>query len=149
MANIVRQQIRAALVTTLTGLTTTGTNVFADRARPLQKSETPALRIFLGDEKIDMKTPTQPRTRERQLVLIVQAVVEANSAYDDTMDEIVKEVELALDTNNGLGGLVKAIEPHEYPRPRFSGLGDTVVGEQELHFMALYYTRQGAPDISV
>lgn len=146
MANHMRQQIRAAFATALTGLVTTGANVFTSRAYKLQQTDLPALRIFAGDEKIDMKTPQAPRLRERQLVMIVEAVVASGAGYDDTMDEIVKEVENALDANNTLGGLVRAIEPHEYPRPRFMGDGDTVIGSQELHFMALYYTRQNAPD---
>lgn len=146
MADHLRKQIRIAAAAQLTGLTTTGTKVFVDRARQLQPSDLPALKIYLGDEKIDMKEPMRPRLRERQLELIVEAVVAANSGYDDTMDQIVKEVENALDANNDLGGLCKAIEPHEYPRARFGGEADTIIGSQELHFMVLYYTRQGTPD---
>lgn len=146
MGDHLRKQIRVAAAAQLTGLATTGSRVFVDRARRIQPTDLPALKIFLGDENIDMKEPMAPRLRERQLVLIVEAVVAANTAYDDTMDQIVKEVENALDANNGLGGLCKAIEPHEYPRARFGGDADTVVGSQELHFMVLYYTRQSAPD---
>lgn len=146
MANHLRQQIRVAAAAALNGLATTGSRVFTTRIYSLQPSDLPALRIYVGDEKLDMKEPAAPRLRERQLVLIVQAVVAANSGYDDTMDQIVKEVENALDANNTLGGLVKAVEPHEYPRPRFGGEGDTIIGEQELTFMTLYYTRQNAPD---
>lgn len=146
MGDHLRKQVRTYATTLLTGLATTGQNVFADRARLLDQAKLPALRIYLGDESIDMKEPMAPRLRERQLVLIVQAVVAANAGYDDTMDAIVKEVELAFDGDNTLGGLVKAIEPHEYPRPQFSGEGDTILGSQELRFMALYYLRQGAPD---
>jgi hypothetical protein len=146
MGDHVRKQIRVAAAAQLTGLATTGARVFVDRARRLQPSDLPALKIYLGDENIDMKEPMAPRLRERQLVLVVEAVVAANTAYDDTMDQIVKEVENALDANNGLGGLCKAVEPHEYPRARFGGDADTVVGSQELHFMVLYYTRQSAPD---
>lgn len=147
MADHLRKQIRAAAAAALTGLATTGAHVFTSRARKLQQSDLPALRIYTGDESIDMKEPAQPRLRERQITLIVEAVVAANTAYDDTMDEIVKEVELAFDANNGLGGLARAIEPHEYPRARFGGEGDAVIGMQELQFKVLYYTRQSAPDV--
>jgi hypothetical protein len=148
MGDHVRKQIRVAAAALLTGLATTGSRVFVDRARRLQPSDLPALKVYLGDEKMDMKEPMAPRLRERQLVLIVEALVAANAGYDDTMDQIVKEVENALDSNNGLTGLCKAIEPHEYQRARFGGEADTVIGSQEMQFMVLYYTRQSAPDVS-
>lgn len=41
-----RQQIREALETQLTGLTTTGARVYTSRVYPLNEDNLPALRIF-------------------------------------------------------------------------------------------------------
>jgi hypothetical protein len=94
-----------------------------------------------------MIEPMRPRLRQHQLEMIVEAIVVTNTGYDDLLDQMTKEVENALDTNNGLGGLCKAVEPHKYPRMQFSDEGDTVVAMQELTFMVLYFTRQSAPDV--
>ena len=46
MANHLRQQIRERIGTTLTGLSTTGTNVFQSRVYQLEDSNLPALLIY-------------------------------------------------------------------------------------------------------
>ena len=51
MANHVRQQIRERIGTTLTGLTTTGSNVFESRVYPLEDSKLPALIIYTKSEE--------------------------------------------------------------------------------------------------
>jgi hypothetical protein len=42
-----------------------------------------------------------------------RALCQANVDFDDLADQINQEVELALDADNGLGGLVKYVEPKE------------------------------------
>jgi hypothetical protein len=52
MANHLRQQIRAAMAAQLTGLATTGNNVYVSRTRALpQGASLPALRIYTGRKK--------------------------------------------------------------------------------------------------
>ena len=47
----VRQQIRDAIVTALTGLTTTGTNVFRSRIYPLENNTSCRVFAFLHGQK--------------------------------------------------------------------------------------------------
>ena len=51
MANHLRQQIREQIGTTLTGLTTTGSNVFQSRVYQLEDSNLPALLIYTKSEE--------------------------------------------------------------------------------------------------
>ena len=56
MANHIRQQIRERAGTVLTGLTTTGTNVFETRIYPLSNTNLPALAIYtkkVSDTSLD------------------------------------------------------------------------------------------------
>ena len=50
MANHVRQQVREAVSTLLTGLTTTESRVYQSRITPLQANELPALLVATNGE---------------------------------------------------------------------------------------------------
>ena len=72
MANHLRQQIRERIGTTLTGLSTTGSNVFQSRVYPLEDTNLPALVIYTKSEEsmpIDIGTN---RTLERNLIVNIE-----------------------------------------------------------------------------
>ncbi len=105
-----RAQIRAALAAALTGLATTGTNVFAQQMDPLEVADLPA--VLVGDEDLDRETVenlTQrpPRTQARELAIVVRAVTRANSGMSAALDQIQLEIETALYANRTLSGLVR------------------------------------------
>ena len=88
MANHIRQQIRERVGTTLTGLTTTGSNVFQSRVYNLQDAKLPAIIIYTRSEDSELLEMGSTRTLQRNLSLVVEAYVKANSNYDDTIDTI-------------------------------------------------------------
>ena len=96
MANHIRQQIRERVRTTLTGLTTTGSNVYQSRVYNLEDSKLPAIIIYTKSEDSELLEMGSSRTMQRNLSLVVEAYVKANSNYDDTIDTIAKEVEAAM-----------------------------------------------------
>ena len=100
----VRQSIRSNIVTTLTGLTTTGSNVFETRQYPLENSNLPALLIYTNEEDVEYSTITTPRTQFRTLTCSVEAYVKATGSIDDTLDTIAVQVEEALYTDLTRGG---------------------------------------------
>ena len=51
MANHLRQQIRERIGTTLTGLSTTGSNVYQSRVYQLEDSNLPALLIYTKSDR--------------------------------------------------------------------------------------------------
>lgn len=148
MADHLRKQIRAAAVTTLTGLSTTSTRVYDSRARLIQNADLPCLRVYCDDEAIENVTMGPSRERRREMTLVVEGVLKANTNVDDSADQIAKEVEVALDGNNGLGGLVKWIEPKSIAI-EFSGEGETIVAVVKMQFQITYYSAKGAPDVAL
>lgn len=150
MADHLRNQIRDAIKSALTGLTTTGSRVYASRDHSMQAADLPGLRIFTGEEQISIQSLGVGRLRERKLLLVVEACVKANSAYDDTVDDICKEVEIKIDSagTQTLGGLCKWIEPTGFQLD-IDGDGDKTVAVGRMTFEVTYYTRQGAPDSSL
>ena len=71
MANHIRQQIREALGTQLTGLATTGANVFQTRIYPIEDDELPCLTISNESEENEYLNLNIPRTVQRFITISV------------------------------------------------------------------------------
>tara|TARA_R100001163_G_C5017818_1_gene161565 strand:- start:16 stop:450 length:435 start_codon:yes stop_codon:yes gene_type:complete len=102
-----RQQIRERVATTLTGLTTTGSNVFQSRVYPIENTKLPCLLIYTREESSEPLDMGPPRTIEKRLSLVIEGYVKANSNYDDTIDTITKEVEVAMYGDRLINNLAK------------------------------------------
>lgn len=147
MANHIRQQIRDAVKTALTGLSTTGANVFDSRVYELNDSELPALRIFTNGEDMQIDSIGFSRLIDRRLELVIEACVKQNGAFDDTLDTILKEVEVAIAANQGAGG-AKWIQLQKI-EIELGGEGEKPVGLGRMTFQVPYLTALGAPDVAL
>lgn len=146
MANHLRQQIRDAAKTTLTGLTTTTTHVYDSPVDELQDSQLPALRIFTNDEEINTLTLGPSRLNERSLQLVVEACVKKLATYDDQLDTIMKEVEVAIAGNNSLTATCKYVNLKKI-EVEMSGDGEKPVAIGRMTFEAFYVAAIGTPDV--
>ncbi len=90
-----RQSIRERVATDVTGLTTTGSNVFQTRLYPVESTSLPCLLVYTTSEESEVTEMASPRPMTRTLNVVVQGVVSATQP-DDTLDLISKEVEIAL-----------------------------------------------------
>ena len=90
-----RQSIRERIATDVTGLSTTGSNVFQSRVYPVEDGSLPCLLVYTTSEESEVTEMASPRPMTRFLNVIVQGVVGATTP-DDTLDDISKEVEVAL-----------------------------------------------------
>ena len=88
MANHIRQQIRERAGTVITGLTTTGNNVFETRIYPLSNTNLPALAIYTKNETSEPIVISTNRLMSRELELIVEVYVKQTSNFDDQVDKI-------------------------------------------------------------
>ena len=147
MANHLRKQIRAAAVTALTGLTTTGSKVYDSRVYPMQDAQLPGLRIDTADEQIQISSLGVSRLQERTLDLVVQACVKENDTYSDTVDTIIKEVEIAIAANQGIGG-AKYVQLKSI-NVATGGEGEKPVAVATMVFEVFYITALGEPDVAL
>ena len=107
MAHI-RKTIREHVVTTITSLSTTGSNVYETRYFPLQTGNLPALIVYTLDETVEDYTIGQnTRTQLRSLNLIIEAHCRGTANIDDTLDTIAEEVEEAMVADITRGGNAK------------------------------------------
>ncbi len=148
MANHIRQQIREYIGTTLTGLTTTGSNVYESRVYPLENARLPALIIYTKSETSEPIVIGTDRVMSRELAVVVEGYAKATSDFDDTIDTISKEVEQAIAADRTLDG--KAKDTYlESTEIEFNGEGEKPLGYVSLTFLTNYYVKENNPDVAV
>lgn len=144
MADHLHKQIRAALVTALTGLTTTASRVYANRLQPMQDANLPGLRIFADEERAELLTATDDYVLRRELTVFVEACSKKVSGLDDELDLISKEVETALAGGITVAGLDLEVI--------YTGMSfddeqlDKPVGVKRMTFTVSFQAAAGTPD---
>jgi len=145
MADHLHRQIRDAVKAALTGLATTGARVYANRLQPMQDANLPGLRIYADEENAEVGTIHAPYLQSRELTFTVEACAKAVSGLDDTLDQIAKEVEVALSAGVTLSGQVL---PVFYTGMSFDDeLLDKPVGVKRMRFSIQYTAMSNAPDV--
>ncbi len=138
-----RQQIRERVATTLTGLSTTGSNVFQSRVYPIENTKLPCLLIYTREETSEPLTTNPPRAIEKILSLVVEAYVKANANYDDTIDTITEEVEEALYGDRLINNL--ALDSFLVNTDiSYNGEGDNPLGIVVMTFQITYHHTEGS-----
>ena len=106
----VRQQIREAIGTACTGLSTTGARVFQARVYPLATANLPGLAIYTNAETSEeAEVGGASRLLMRMLEVKIDGYSKKTSGLDDELDDITSEVEVALMDNATVQALVTEI----------------------------------------
>lgn len=150
MADHVRKQIRDGAVAALlaaSGTATWQTRVFENRNYVLQDADVPCLRVYTNNGASRVSSMGAARVRERVAELVVECCSKKAAGMDDELDQMAKEVEQVIDANQGVGG-AKSVEPR-VEEVDMDKEADREVGVLRLTFDALYYTRQGSPDVAI
>jgi len=134
----VRQSIRDNVVTTVTGLSTTGSSVFRTRIYPLETGNLPGLCVYTQTEDTEVDT-LGSRNLTRTVEVVIEAFVRATSNYDNTLDTICAEIEAAMATDVTRGGYAKdcLLTRSEF---EFSDEGDRPIVMGRLTYAVQYRT---------
>lgn len=147
----VRTQIKTALKTRLTGLTTTGAKIESSRVHPFLEEDAPlpALVVFMGDEEIGDSEEAELGTQERIVDAIVVGFAQATVAsLETTLDTIAAEVETAIYSDQFFNNLAKSTELISTTINIEPG-ANKPIGTIELIFRIEYFTREGAPEVAI
>lgn len=146
----IRRQLREAFATLVTGLATTGANVFQSRIQNLAESDLPALRIYTEQEGVqDDDILAVPYLQHREITLRCEAVAKASANLDDTLDQICLEVEKAVSTNSTLGGLARLHCSLTGTQIQFDNSSDLNAGMATMSWKVTALTMSNAPDVAV
>lgn len=141
----IRKQLRDAVITRLTGLTSTGANVFPGRIYPIGSDKMPGLLVYTNDEVSAPITSGNPRRYERTVTLEVQALVQVTDSYEDDLDEIAVEIEEAVADDLGWGGIAEDTRL-VMTEKEFSAEAKISTARMTLKFEIDYQNLEGAPE---
>lgn len=132
------ESILAVVITKLTGLTTTGTNVFRGRVYAIPDANLPALAVYQGEDKV-IGQYAQAKY-DCELTVNVDAIVKTSATQVDTLLNTIREqvvIALQADYTQGLAYVLNTIEG-DTSAPELSGEGDkpsaSVRMEWKLHY---------------
>lgn len=138
-------QIHAALVTALTGLTTTSTRVYDDETTAINVDAGAALRVLDdGEEQIEYVTQKPPRTLYRHITYSVHILCKAANAKS-TLNTSLAEVEAVLYTNRTLGGIARDVRPERIDKS-YSDELDKRVGQAVITVAVDWVSVEGTPN---
>lgn len=142
-----RTQIRHALKTALTGLTTTGANVHVNRSARLSLRQVPALVLSVEEEQVERVGTAN--VLFRTLSVAVDGYAAANDDADDVIDQIGREVEVALSGAGTLGGLIKGSAELLNVVMGLDEAGETPVGRIRMLWRMSTATPATQPDMII
>ena len=131
----------------LTGLSTTGSNVFQSHVYPLENADLPALCIYTQDEEIEVGAMGDPRVCHSTMTLIVDGYAQTSSNLDDQLDQIGKEVQVAMSGDVDINNLVKDSYLSSVDIS-YSGEGTSPIGVIRHNYSVLYRYAENAPDVA-
>ena len=140
-----RKQLRDAVESAVTGLTTTGANVFVSRTLPIWAT-LPALCIFTSEEVATYDLGRMGCTPMRVVTLTIEGYHKGGD--DDTLDQIALEVETAVFADTTFGGLAQYLVNLTQTLQR-EGDGEESTGVITMLFEIAYRAADGAPSVAL
>lgn len=144
------EQILSAIESNLTGLATTGANVFRGRVYTLDDSEVPAITIYQGsDDPLGEYGPSNVAFLDSELQIKVTAHVKTSAKAETELNQIRREVHIALmnDYQQGLPDIVLTTFPLGASAPLLLGDGETPTALMDMHWAVHYRSSIDDPGI--
>ena len=142
-----RQSIRERIATDVTGLSTTGSNVFQSRFYPIEDASLPCLLVYSTTEDSEPTEMASPRPMTRILNVVIQGVVSATQP-DDTLDTISKEVEVAMAGDVSINSLAN-ISFLSGTEIEFNADGAKPIGTVMLNYVVEYRNVDNNPESAI
>ncbi len=141
------EAIIQTVVTKVTSLTTTGTNVFRGRAYPTADGNLPGLLVYLGPDRV-LQNLSQSFVDSEIALTIEARVKSASSQVDTLLNAIRSEVTVALLANYTQGlAYVLDTEEGDVAAPDISGSGDQPIGSLKMEWRVKYRRPFNNPEV--
>lgn len=141
-----RTQIRNAVKSLLSGISEFNGHVFSNRFSNLQISELPSANVFCLQES-NAPGDIHGLSIERTLQLGISIKHAVTDNIDAVLDELAELVEVALDSQPTLGGLVRGLQLTA-TQIQINEDNAEAVGEALLQYQIIYFTQADNPAIT-
>lgn len=142
-----RASIRQAIITALTGLTTTGARVGGRRLHTSEPADTPGISVIVAESPetwSGLMDHENGSVEARDLPVKIEGRVYALTGYEDTLDTISAEVETALQGNAALAALCSEVRLIS-TQVDVDGEGEKPVGLLTMEWLVTYRVNRTAP----
>lgn len=137
----VRRAIRERVASNITGLATTGSNVFQSRIHTLGGNNLPCILVYTQSETSEPNQMGTDRVLDRTLSINLEIYVKATDDVDDVIDGICVNVEEAIAGDISVNNLARDITLSS-TSINFIGEGDQPLGVASLTYDVLYQVRE-------
>ena len=144
-----REQIRKAVITAVTGLTTTATRVKSAPLYNFPDNMSPTLAVWARTAQPDYEQGQLQASPLWQVEIVVEGYVKEYTGLMDTLDDIASEVETAIYANAALKALVNNYIECGNQQIDVDTEGNEPVGKIEIVFNMYYHAQEGAPDTKI
>ena len=149
MANHLRRQIRERIVTDVTGLSTTGSNVFQSRIYPIEASKLPCLLVYDTDETVEIRSMGAIRGITSELIVIIEGYCQGGNGQTvmNTLAAIQKEVQIAMQADIKINNLAR----DSYLTSADASMNAEATkptGTVRLSYLVIYQYLENAPDVA-
>ena len=141
----IRTRIRQNLVTTLTGLANTGSNVYDSRVYPMNLDTLPGICVYTPAETSGYLSINPPRTLDKVISASIEIYVQMIDTYDEVLDQIAADVEEALYADLSRDGLAQDTRILSFDST-FSGDVEQPVIMGKLSVEIRYSAVEGSPE---
>lgn len=145
----IRRQVRDDLVTTVTGLGLTGTNVFTGRAHAIADAKLPALFVRTPSEESALDNIGPTPAIQRNITAIIGILAAGNENVGNNLDAIAVQVENAIHADLTLGGVADFLMLVSTESDPPAGDGDQIANAMELTFIIETRTARTDPQTKI
>lgn len=149
MPDHVSIQVRDALVTQVTGLSTTGSRVYPARVFPLEPGNMPGIVVKLGELESEVVSMGGPNaTVAHDQLVTFDIYVRTSSDVDSALLQVAKEINAAILDDFSLGGLAKWIFPTGNEAPEYDADADQKHARMSVNYTVRFHTTASAVDVA-
>ena len=145
----IRRQFRDDLVTTVTGLGLTGTNVFTGRAHAIADASLPALFVRTPSEESALDNIGSDPAYQRNITAIIGILAAGDENVGNNLDAIAVQVENAIHADLTLGGVADFLMLVSTETDPPAGDGDQIANAMELTFIVETRTARSDPETKI
>lgn len=141
-----RRTIRESVGSLLRSSSITGTRVFENRLYPVQEKELPCLLVITEGDRSENITSSNNPQQQRNVRVLIRAIVKSSRELDDEMDDICAQVETAI---AGASFSFRAQRQYIGTENRESIIGNQPTGEATLFYEFTVRTKENDPQTIV
>jgi len=140
-----RARIRKLVAAKLTGLASTGDNVFPSRSFPLTREKLPSISVYTPEETVTSLTLATPVRLHREVSVFIEVHALQDAEVEDVLDTCALEIEVAMSQDFVLDEHQLSTQLQATTTQTLDD-ADVPIGVMRMIYLIPYSTTEATPD---